>query len=191
MSDVRNDQQWWGGIHASRRIGDGGVGTLYELDATLLRVRHQTRLEVTAQDPPHRQTVTVRSGPLPYVAYYEWSAVTPTAPASPSSPRSSQPAPGPGSAPCSTLCSPSSPATTSAASPPSSKPPTPTPHAGHMIATILRELLPLRPIQACRPHSSRKIAALKGWGRVRWRIRPGGWCGGGSTCVRGSGRSGR
>ena len=77
LSDVRNDQQWWRGIHSSRRIGDGGVGTVYELDATLLRVRHQTRLEVTAQDPPHRQTITVRSGPLPYVAHYEWSALAP------------------------------------------------------------------------------------------------------------------
>ncbi|MEU8005008.1 SRPBCC family protein [Catellatospora sp. NPDC049111] len=77
LSDVRNDQQWWSGIHSSRRIGDGGVGTFYELDATLLRVRHQTRIEVTAQDPPYRQTITVRSGPLPYVAHYEWSPLTP------------------------------------------------------------------------------------------------------------------
>lgn len=78
LSDLRHDPQWWGGIHSSRRIsGDGGVGTLYELDATLLRVRHQTRIEVTAQEPPRTQTITVRSGPLPYVAHYEWSELTP------------------------------------------------------------------------------------------------------------------
>jgi uncharacterized protein YndB with AHSA1/START domain len=79
LSDLRHDPHWWGGIHSSRRIhGDGGVGTRYELDATFLRVRHTTCLEVIAQDPPYAQTITVRSGPLPYTAYYTWSALTPT-----------------------------------------------------------------------------------------------------------------
>ncbi len=78
LSDLRHDPQWWGGLHAARRIrGDGGVGTRYELDATLLRVRHRTTLEVIAQEPPLRQTIQVRSGPLPYTAHYEWFAEAP------------------------------------------------------------------------------------------------------------------
>ncbi|GIF99714.1 SRPBCC family protein [Catellatospora citrea] len=78
LSDVRNDQQWWRGIHSAHRIaGDGGVGTLYELDATLLRVRHQTRIEVTAQEPQRSQSIAVRSGPLPYTAHYEWTELAP------------------------------------------------------------------------------------------------------------------
>lgn len=78
LSDLRHDPHWWGGIHSSRRIsGDGGVGTVYELDATLLRVRHQTTIEVIAQEPPLRQTIRVRTGPLPYTAYYECTPETP------------------------------------------------------------------------------------------------------------------
>lgn len=78
LSDLRHDPQWWGGVHTAERLsGDGGVGTLYELDATLLGVRHRIRLEVTEQEPPHRQTITVRSGGMPYTAYYEWSELGP------------------------------------------------------------------------------------------------------------------
>ncbi|GHJ50587.1 hypothetical protein Cs7R123_79290 [Catellatospora sp. TT07R-123] len=78
LSDLRHDPQWWGGVRAAARLtGDGGVGTVYELDTVLLGVRDVIRLEVVAQQPPVTQTITVRQGRLPYTAHYEWTALEP------------------------------------------------------------------------------------------------------------------
>lgn len=78
VSDLRHDPQWWAGVRSAERLrGDGGVGTLYELDTSLLGVRDRIHLEVVAQQPPLHQTVVVRRGRLPYTARYEWAELAP------------------------------------------------------------------------------------------------------------------
>ncbi|MBV1852005.1 SRPBCC family protein [Catellatospora tritici] len=78
LSDLRNDAKWWGGVRSAARLsGDGGVGTVYELDTVLLGVRDRIQLEVTAHEPPVRQSIRVRQGRLPYTAHYEWTSLSP------------------------------------------------------------------------------------------------------------------
>lgn len=77
LADLRHDPQWWRGVRTAHRLsGDGGVGTLYRLETSLLGVRDRIDLEVIAQDPPVSQTITVRQGRLPYTAHYQWTELS-------------------------------------------------------------------------------------------------------------------
>jgi hypothetical protein len=77
LADLRHDPQWWRGVRTAHRLsGDGGVGTLYRLETSLLGVRDRIDLEVIAQERPVSQTITVRQGRLPYTAHYRWTELT-------------------------------------------------------------------------------------------------------------------
>jgi len=74
VTDLRNDARWWTSvIRSTRSHGSGGVGSRYQVDARLLGVRDTWEIEVTAQDPPRRQTIVGR-GSLPYTCHYDFTA---------------------------------------------------------------------------------------------------------------------
>jgi uncharacterized protein YndB with AHSA1/START domain len=72
VADLRNDKHWWRGVTAAERLsGDGGPGTEYFQDTTLLGVKFPAHLRVLEVEPPTRMIYETIESKTPFVAVYD------------------------------------------------------------------------------------------------------------------------
>jgi uncharacterized protein YndB with AHSA1/START domain len=77
VADLRNDKQWWRGVTAAERLsGDGGPGTEYFQNTTLLGVKFPATLRVLEVEPPTRMVYQTIESKTPFTAVYELGRIT-------------------------------------------------------------------------------------------------------------------
>jgi uncharacterized protein YndB with AHSA1/START domain len=72
VADLRNDAKWWRGVIVAERLsGDGGPGTEYFQDTSLLGVKFPATLRVLEVDPPRRMVYETIESKTPFTATYD------------------------------------------------------------------------------------------------------------------------
>jgi carbon monoxide dehydrogenase subunit G len=73
ITDPNNDSLWQAWTLETEQISEGpvDVGTTLRSTAKMLGRRIEVTMEVTENDPPHRQCVRITSGPIPAFGCYQ------------------------------------------------------------------------------------------------------------------------